>query len=93
MPGKTSEESVRSVAFSKESTTIKKDMTEQLVVTTVPEGKPVKYEVTDGEEYISVNSNGLVTAKEVGSAEITATSGDQSDTISIEVQEDELQTI
>ncbi|MDK3672636.1 Ig-like domain-containing protein [Staphylococcus pseudintermedius] len=42
---------------------------------------------------MSVNSNGLVTAKEVGSAEITATSGDQSDTISIEVQEDELQTI
>ncbi|EIL3010006.1 Ig-like domain-containing protein [Staphylococcus pseudintermedius] len=93
MPGKTSEESVRSVAFSKESTTIKKDMTEQLVVTTVPESKPVTYEVTEGDEYISVSESGLVTANSQGHAVVTATSGDQSDTISIEVVEDELQTI
>ncbi|WP_019165871.1 major tail protein [Staphylococcus delphini] len=92
MPGKQNEESVRSVAFSKESTTIQTGHNEQLVVTTVPDGKPVTYEVTEGDEYISVSDSGLVTANSQGHAVVTATSGDQSDTINIEVQ-DELQSI
>ncbi|PCF84597.1 major tail protein [Staphylococcus intermedius] len=92
MPGKQFEESVRSVAFSKESTTIQTGHNEQLVVTTVPEGKPVNYEVTEGDEYISVSDSGLVTANSQGHAVVNATSGEQSDTINIEVQ-DELQTI
>ncbi|EGQ3351231.1 hypothetical protein G0U15_001155 [Staphylococcus pseudintermedius] len=92
MPGKQFEESVRSVAFSKESTTIQTGHNEQLVVTTVPEGKAVTYEVTEGNGYVSVSDSGLVTANSQGHAVVTATSGDQSDTINIEVQ-DELQSI
>ncbi|HEC2144665.1 TPA: Ig-like domain-containing protein [Staphylococcus delphini] len=92
MPGKQFEESVRSVAFSKESTTIQTGHNEQLVVTTVPDGKPVTYEVTEGDEYVSVSDGGLVTANSQGHAVVTVTSGDQSDTINIEVQ-DELQSI
>ncbi|UXS43539.1 major tail protein [Staphylococcus delphini] len=92
MPGKTSEESVRSVTLSKESTVIKKGMTEQLSATTDPQGKPVTYRVTKGDEYISVNGSGLVTANAVGNGVVTATSGEQSDKINIEVQ-DELQSI
>ncbi|WP_242680200.1 Ig-like domain-containing protein [Staphylococcus sp. 191] len=92
MPGKNSEESVRSVTLSKESTVIKKGMTEQLSATTDPQGKPVTYRVTQGSQFISVNGSGLVTANEVGNGVVTATSGDQSDTISIKV-EDELQMI
>ncbi|WP_353457581.1 major tail protein [Staphylococcus coagulans] len=92
MPGKKSEESVKSVTLSKESTVIKKGMTEQLSATTDPQGKPVTYRVTEGDEYISVNGGGLVTANAVGNGVVTATSGEQSDTISIEVQ-DELQSI
>lgn len=92
MPGKQFEESVRSVAFFKESTTIQTGHNEQLVVTTVPEGKAVTYEVTEGNEYVSVSDSGLVTANSQGHAVVTATSGDQSDTINIEVQ-DELQSI
>ncbi|MDK3983786.1 Ig-like domain-containing protein [Staphylococcus pseudintermedius] len=92
MPGKQFEESVRSVAFSKETTTIQTGHNEQLVVTTVPEGKAVTYEVTEGNGYVSVSDSGLVTANSQGHAVVTATSGDQSDTINIEVQ-DELQSI
>ncbi|WP_340293602.1 major tail protein [Staphylococcus coagulans] len=92
MPGKKSEESVKSVMLSKESTVIKRGMTEQLSATTDPQGKPVTYRVTEGDEYISVNGGGLVTANAVGNGVVTATSGEQSDTISIEVQ-DELQSI
>ncbi|EGQ3776021.1 Ig-like domain-containing protein [Staphylococcus pseudintermedius] len=93
MPGKTSKKEVISVSLSKPSTTIKQGETEQLSATTEPEGQPVTYEVTEGEEYIEVTPEGLVTANSQGHAVVTATSGDQSDTISIEVQEDELQTI
>ncbi|QHW36850.1 hypothetical protein GZH82_05655 [Staphylococcus ursi] len=92
MPGKQNEESVRSVTLSKESTTIKKGKTEQLVVTTAPVGKTVTYRVTEGSQFISVNNSGLVTAKAVGRGVVTATSGNQSDTISVEVQ-DEVQSI
>ncbi|UXR56791.1 major tail protein [Staphylococcus schleiferi] len=92
MPGKTSEKEVTSVSLSKSSTTIKRGQTEQLSATTEPEGQPVTYKVTEGEEYIEVTPEGSVTANEVGHGVVTATSGDQSDTISIEVQ-DELQSI
>ncbi|MFO3691182.1 major tail protein [Staphylococcus felis] len=87
MPGKTSEESVRSVTLSKESTSIEQDSTEQLVATTEPEGKPVTYKVTEGTEFAEVNSTGLVTGKAPGHTVVTATSGEQSDTINIEVTE------
>ncbi|PTH57656.1 major tail protein [Staphylococcus agnetis] len=85
MPGKTSKEEVTSVSLSKESTTIKRGQTEQLVATTEPEGQPVTYKVTEGEEYISVSPEGLVNANQVGRGVVTATSGDQSDTINVEV--------
>ncbi|WP_338132388.1 Ig-like domain-containing protein [Staphylococcus agnetis] len=85
MPGKTSKEEVTSVSLSKESTTIKRGQTEQLVATTEPEGQPVTYKVTEGEEYISVSPEGLVTANTEGHGVVTVTAGDQSDTINVEV--------
>lgn len=85
MPGKISKEEVTSVSLSKESTTIKQGQTEQLVATTEPIGQPVTYEVTEGDEYISVSPEGLVTANQVGHGVVTATSGDHTDTINIEV--------
>ncbi|CAD7359856.1 major tail protein [Staphylococcus schleiferi] len=93
MPGKTSKKEVTRVSLSKPSTTIKQGKTEQLSATTEPLGQPVTYKVTEGEEYISVSPEGLVNANQVGRGVVTATSGDQSDTISIEVEEDELQMI
>ncbi|KDP13630.1 hypothetical protein BU644_07120 [Staphylococcus chromogenes] len=85
MPGKTSEEEVTRVSLSKPSTTIKRGQTEQLVATTEPEGQPVTYKVTEGEGYISVSPEGLVTANEEGHGVVTVTAGDQSDTINVEV--------
>ncbi|PTH71377.1 major tail protein, partial [Staphylococcus agnetis] len=85
MPGKTSKEEVTSVSLSKESTTIKRGQTEQLVATTEPEGQPVTYKVTEGEEYINVSPEGLVTANAEGHGVVTVTAGDQSDTINVEV--------
>lgn len=85
MPGKTSKKEVTSVSLSKESTTIKQGETEQLSATTEPLGQPVTYKVTEGEEYIEVTPEGLVTANQVGRGVVTATSGDQSDTINVEV--------
>ncbi|MCO4339722.1 Ig-like domain-containing protein, partial [Staphylococcus agnetis] len=67
------------------STTIKQGETEQLSATTEPEDQPVTYKVTEGEEYIEVTPEGLVTANQVGRGVVTATSGDQSDTINVEV--------
>ena len=87
MPGKDEKKVVTSVTLSKESTTIKKGETEQLTATTEPLGESVSYSVTDGDDYISVSPSGLVTANEVGSGVVTATSGDQTDTVNITVED------
>ncbi|WRM43487.1 hypothetical protein [Staphylococcus phage LY01] len=75
----------KNLTVTPEEVNIDAESTQQLNVTTDPEGNPVNYSIVEGSEYASVNSNGLVTAKEVGTAKVNVSSDSVNKEITINV--------
>ncbi|MDG6666598.1 Ig-like domain-containing protein, partial [Staphylococcus aureus] len=83
---KTEKVKVTSVNIEDDQITVKVDENKQLTATTEPSGQRVTYKVTEGQGYASVSPTGLVKGLAEGNATVTATAGEQSDTVQVTVQ-------
>ncbi|QQO92802.1 hypothetical protein CPT_Madawaska_150 [Staphylococcus phage Madawaska] len=75
----------KSLTVTPDSVDMKDNETQQLTVTTDPEGNPVSYSITEGTDFASVNNSGLVTAKAAGTAKVKVTSDSVSKDVSVTI--------
>ncbi|WPH64311.1 hypothetical protein [Staphylococcus phage vB_StaM_PB50] len=75
----------KNLTVTPQTVSIDAESTKQLTATTDPKGNPVSYSITEGSEFASVDNNGLVTAKDVGTAKVKVVSDSVSKTVSVNV--------
>src|SRR5699024_11004068 len=75
----------KSLTVTPEEVNIDTESSQQLDVKIQPTTNTVNYSITEGSEYASVNSNGLVSAKAVGTAKVKVSSDSISKTVNVNV--------
>ncbi|QQO92535.1 hypothetical protein CPT_Machias_152 [Staphylococcus phage Machias] len=75
----------KSLTVTPEEVNIDAESYQQLDVKIQPSTNTVNYSITEGSEYVSVDNNGLVTAKAVGTAKIKVSSDSISKTVNVNV--------